>query len=266
MVGRKTLFGTPIINQLRPKISDYVHYVEPYFGSGAVLFDYSDYENVSEVVNDLNGQLTNFWQVLQSPSLFSEFRRIINMMPVSQVEWKLSHLLVGNSAIDCAVKFFINCRQSLTGRMQEFTALTKSRTRRGMNAEVSAWLSSIDNLDIVHDRLIRVVILNDNAIKVIKREDSPTILFYLDPPYYHPTRTTVEDYGEYEMSHDDHLELLRTLATIKGKFILSGYNNQLYENYSVHYGWNRLDFPIDNKSGMSETKQNRIESIWRNYT
>ena len=50
----------------------HTHYVEPYFGGGAVLLAKNP-EGVSEVVNDLNGDLTNFWRVLQNESDFEQF-------------------------------------------------------------------------------------------------------------------------------------------------------------------------------------------------
>ena len=49
----------------------HLHYVEPFFGGGAVLLarDPEDdglwlfpHKGVSEVVNDINGQLINFWR------------------------------------------------------------------------------------------------------------------------------------------------------------------------------------------------------------
>lgn len=41
----------------------HVHYVEPYAGGLSVLLA-KDPEGVSEVVNDIHGDLTNFWQCL----------------------------------------------------------------------------------------------------------------------------------------------------------------------------------------------------------
>jgi DNA adenine methylase len=78
----------------------HLHYVEPYFGGGAVRldkdpFDKSKYwgskgyeQGVSEVVNDICLELTNFWRVLQSKEPFRAFKRIVEAMPFSQVEWE----------------------------------------------------------------------------------------------------------------------------------------------------------------------------------
>src|SRR5436309_15774391 len=52
----------------------HTHYVEPYAGGLAVLIA-KDPDGVSEVVNDLDGRLTNFWKVLQDEAMFAEFHR-----------------------------------------------------------------------------------------------------------------------------------------------------------------------------------------------
>ena len=57
--GGKSYLADKIIS-LMP---EHVHYVEPYFGGGFVLFRKAC-EGVSEVVNDLNSELTTFWDVL----------------------------------------------------------------------------------------------------------------------------------------------------------------------------------------------------------
>src|SRR5438046_2238485 len=64
----------------------HVHYVEPYAGGLAVLLAKNP-QGVSEVVNDLDGELTNFWRVLQSRETFERFQRIVQAIPFSEVEW-----------------------------------------------------------------------------------------------------------------------------------------------------------------------------------
>src|SRR5206468_2192982 len=104
----------------------------------------------------------------------------------------------------------------LSGRMKGFTGITRNRTRRGMNAEVSAWLTTIEGLPAVHERMKRVLIRNQPALEIIESEDGPRTLFYLDPPYLHETRATTTEYGLHEMDKVDHARLLELLLTIKG--------------------------------------------------
>jgi len=66
--GGKAYLASSIV-RLMPR---HLHYVEPFFGGGAVLFsrDPEDsslwlppHQGVSEVVNDVNDRLVNFWRV-----------------------------------------------------------------------------------------------------------------------------------------------------------------------------------------------------------
>jgi DNA adenine methylase len=134
----------------------HLHYVEPYFGGGAVLLARSPEEpslfslphkGVSEVVNDINGRLINFWRVLQGEETFHQFRRCVEAVPLARAEWEKAHAhTYGQDRVADAVAFFVDCRQSLAGRMTSFTPLTRTRTGRRMNGNVSEWLSAVDGL------------------------------------------------------------------------------------------------------------------------
>lgn len=241
------------------------HYVEPYAGGLSVLLA-KDPEGVSEVANDLSQDLSNFWRVLQSADTWQDFRRVVEAVPFSEGEFAdARRVTVFGSDIDRAVNFFVRCRQSLAGRMKSFTGVTKTRTRRGMNNEVSAWLAAVEGLPAVHARLKRVLILNRPALDVIRGHDTPNTLFYLDPPYLHETRVTTKDYA-HEMSEQQHAELLVALTNIKGKFLLSGYPSNLYDEQARVLGWTRHDFPTANHAAGGKTKRVMTESVWTNYT
>jgi DNA adenine methylase len=179
----------------------HIHYVEPFFGGGAVLMarDPGDerlwlppHKGVSEVVNDINGRLVNFWRVLRDETTFPRFLRIVQAIPMARSEWEAahSHAATDSDPVADAVAFFVDCRQSRSGLMKGFTPVTRSRTRRGMNGNVSEWLSAVDGLPEVHERLRRVLIENVPALSLIRREDAPGTLFYCDPPYLHETSST----------------------------------------------------------------------------
>ena len=99
--GGKYYLAKRIISLMAP----HLHYVEPYFGGGAVLLardpnrdwyrgadDCQDrapsyFKGCSEVVNDVNLELTNFWRVLQDEPSFRELQRRCQKTPFSQVEF-----------------------------------------------------------------------------------------------------------------------------------------------------------------------------------
>lgn len=242
---------------------DHIHYVEPYAGGLAVLLE-KDPTGISEVVNDLNSELTNFWQVLRDEGCFQRFVRLCQATPFSEAIWdRLDQIEeYENDEVMSAWSFFVRCRQSRAGSFKDFATLSRNRTRRGMNEQASAWLTCIEGLPSVHARLHRVVILNQEATEVIRSQDGPRVLHYLDPPYLHETRQSTCAY-KYEMSEQDHSQLLDVILKCKGNVMLSGYPNDMYDQKLS--GWRREDFTIDNKVAGGESKRQMTESVWMNF-
>lgn len=264
----------------------HLHYVEPFFGGGGILLardpdrDWmasgdeklsAAEKGSSEVVNDLHGELINFWRVLQDPNHFKVFQQRIELTPFSEAEFdeafehsRKPTLTTDESPVQRAVYFFILARQSRQGLMRDFATLSRNRTRSRMNEQVSAWLNVVEGLADVHQRLRNTVILNQPATKVIRKQDGPKTLFYCDPPYVHETRATTGEYA-YEMTEAEHESLLETLAGLKGKFMLSGYPSKLYEKWEKQHGWNRHEFEIDNKAASGKVKEKKTECLWCNF-
>jgi DNA adenine methylase len=258
--GGKSYLAKRIVALMPPR----VHYVEPFFGGGAVLLAKNP-ENVSECVNDLDGGLTNFWRVLQNSDQCLRFRRLCADVPFSEAEWHAAaDRLDDPDPVLRAVAFFVRCRQSLAGRGKSFAPLSRTRTRRGMNEQVSAWLGAVDWLWYVHWRLKRVAIVGPKpALEVIREQDGLATLFYLDPPYLHSTRTAPVTYGPFEMTEADHAELIDALRRVEGKAMLSGYRSELYDRALVD--WSRHDFELPNNAAGGATKRRMTECVWCNF-
>lgn len=247
----------------------HTHYVEPYAGGLAVLIAKSP-DGVSEVVNDVDGRLTNFWKVLQDESMFAEFHRLVEAIPFSELEWRearhasalVRQPLGKNEMIREAAAFFVLCRQSLAGRMKSFASLSRNRTRRNMNEQASAWITAVDGLPAVHERIRRVVVLDRPAVEVLRSEDGQDTIFYLDPPYLKETRSVPDVYG-FEMSLDDHCELLDLVRNVRGKIMLSGYPSDLYDTALAD--WNRHTFDLPNNAAAGKSKARETEVLWCNF-
>lgn len=245
--------------------ADYAHYVEPYFGGGAVLL--RNAPGKSEVANDINQNLMTFWAVLRCPEMFAELQRLLQATPFSEPIFEHSKIAMHDPTqefVHRAWHFFVAARQSRQGLCKDFATLSRNRTRRGMNEQASQWLSAIEGLPDVHDRLQGVVIMAKPAIEVIAQQDGPNTLFMLDPPYLHETRTVTNAY-EFEMDEDDHIELLEALAEVEGRFVLCGYRSILYDDFARGAGWNRVEKVIDNKAASGEKKRLMTECLWMNY-
>jgi DNA adenine methylase len=270
--GGKNYLAAKIVALMPP----HVHYVEPFAGGAAVLLarapndprfflsDHRDHQGVSEVINDLDGRLTNFWRVIGDVELFARFQRRAEAIPLSRPEFEkaLAHEY-GKDAVADAVAFFVENRQSRQALGTDFVTHVKSRVRRGMNDHASAWLSAVEGLPAIHERLRRVVIENRPALDVIREHDGEGTLFYVDPPYLHETRTATDAYGDFEMTEAEHRELLAVLLRCRGKVMLSGYPSRLYDETLI--GWTRHEFDIANHASGEAKKDRETEVLWCNF-
>lgn len=247
--------------------AQHVHYVEPYAGGLAVLLA-KDPEGVSEVVNDVNSDLTNFWQVLQDEGDFARFKRVVEAFPFSQAAWENAQKRLtenkGADSVARAVWFFVLCRQSMAGRMKDFAPLSRRRVRRGMNEQVSAWLTAVEGLPEVHNRLKRVVVLNRPAVEVIGQEDGPQTIFYLDPPYVKDTRTAPDVY-EHEMTDAEHQFLIDLILDCEGKFVVSMYHHPIYDFLATRPGWKVVEVELPNNAASGSSKRRMQECLFHNF-
>jgi DNA adenine methylase len=248
----------------------HTHYVEPYAGGLAVMFAKSC-EGISEVVNDLDGRFTSFWRALQDEDLFAKLRRRLQAITFNEAEWRDAKAYLDEPVkrpnrqeiVERAARFFVLCRQSMSGRCKDFTPLTRNRTRGGMNEQACSWLNAIEGLPTIHARLKRVVILNRPALEVIRTQDGPGVLFYLDPPYLPEVRVSKQAFGPFDMTVEQHEELLDAIIGLQGMVIISGYASPLYESRLA--GWAREEFDLPNNAGSGKQKRRMTEVVWMNF-
>ena len=251
------------LDWLLPLLPECHHYCEPFGGSAAVLLNRNP--SPVETYNDIDGEVVNFFRILREQK--DELLYSIGMTPFSREEFMTAIRTNGNgknlSPLERARRFFIRARQVRTGLAQTASngrwANCLNTSRAGMSGAVSRWLGSVEGLEYISTRLLRVQIENDKAINVIKRYDSSATLFYCDPPYPHESRGDSKAYS-YEMTNHDHIELSTVLLNVKGKVAVSGYDcdlmNKLYRGWKVH--------KEKSKKAMS-IKQDRQEILWTNY-
>lgn len=167
------------------------------------------------------------------------------------------------SDLERARRFFVRARQTRTGLAQTASvgrwANCLGTSRAGMAGAVSRWLGSVEELEWIASRLLRVQIEHDSALNVIRRYDSPDTLFYCDPPYPHGTRGDAKAYG-YELTDADHMVLAQTLAAVRGKVAVSGYHGELMDE--LYRGWNVHE---EGAKTAHSVKTERVEVLWTNY-
>ena len=247
-----------LVSKLLDFIPDHDTYLEVFAGAAWLLF--GKQTSPLEVINDLDSGVTNFYQVLRHPDMFERFLELVSSTPYSREEHKICQETWWScdDPVEKARRWFVVARQSYGAIMKGGWGYSKTIGRNGIAPAVKSWLSSIERLPEIHSRLRHVQIDNLDFRAIIDKYDSPSTFLYLDPPYVHATRRSTQDYA-HEMSDIDHEELVTRLLSLKGKAILSGYANPIYEPLERE-GWERKDF--DWKALVIKKNNQRTESIW----
>ena len=99
-------------NRLANWICEYIPkhmvYLEPFFGSGAVLFNKS--RSHIETVNDLHGEVVNYFKILRDEP--DALKECIELTPYSREEYDNSYIEnTSDTELERARKFCIRCWQ-----------------------------------------------------------------------------------------------------------------------------------------------------------
>ncbi len=262
----------PMVKNLLPLIPPHQTYVEVFGGGASLLL--SKEPSPVEVYNDLDADLVNFFRVLRDrDGMFPDFYNRAWLSPYSREEYDLcrAHLNDDPDPVERARRVFVLARFSFSGLVGNSFAVNVKKSCRGMSQKASAYRGVMCMLPLIAERLTRVQVEQKDFRDLITMHDTEQTFFYLDPPYVPTTRRG----GKYrcEMTEDDHRDLVELLKGIKGKALLSGYPNELYDSL----GWERLDWQVTCRaagrtraSGLQGTgkvkeQQKRTECVWLNY-
>lgn len=215
-----------MLRHILPNIPEHRIYTEAFFGGGAVFFAKEPAE--SEIINDLNAQVMNFYYVCKT-----DFEKLKNKVEatvfarstysVAMAMYKVPHLF---NQIQQAWAFYVatnmgfGCRIGSWG-MDKYGKRVKAFINKKMNFDES-----------IPKRLERTQIETGNAIQVIKQYDTSDTFHYIDPPYI---ETNMGHYQGYSIS--EYKELLNNLTEIKGRFLLSGFPNDILDEFIHKNGW-----------------------------
>ena len=230
-------------------------YLEPFFGSGAVLF--TKERSAIETVNDLDGDVVNLFDwILKDPEKLAS---AIYWTPYSRQVYDRA-VTDYKSETDSFKRATAFCTKLMMGhgfRTNEVKVGWKNdvQGREGAYA-AKGWCATPERIMQAAERLRGVQIENRPAAEVIERFNHQNVLVYADPPYLLETR-----HGKQyacEMSEGDHVELLDLLKAHKGPVLLSGYNSGLY-NDSLR-DWHKETINTrDQRTGK------KTEVLWMNF-
>lgn len=228
-------------------------YIEPFAGSAAVLM----VKPVSrvEVLNDLNGEVVNFWLVLRERT--ADLVKALMATPYARDEYRAC-TVPATDELERARRFFVLTCQGFNSRTRSggFSPAGPSKTKGPL------FVRRVDRLREVADRIRAVEIENVDALTLINRWNREDTALYLDPPYVASTRETHGTYATENASGIFHTQLLAAVKEFRGSVVLSGYRSELYDE--ALSGWQRLDRDVPVATSNHQGTR-RVECVWLNF-
>ena len=247
-----------LVNVILPMIPDHTLYAEPFCGGAAIFF--AKQPSLVEVINDTNGEVVNFYEVLKT-----DFERLKARVEVSMhsrqmhsdasVIYNNPHLF---GKVDRAWALWVSATQSFSSQVDG--SFGYDRIKNTTSKKIANKVLGFTQEYAV--RLSRVQIESTDALRIIKTRDFADAFFYCDPPYYN---ACMGHYGGYSL--EDFERLLIALSGIKGKFLLSSYPSDVLTKYTEELGWQHKELyqtvSVNNKA--AKPGKLKTEVLTANY-
>lgn len=245
-----------MLKHILPLVPQHKTYTEAFCGGAALFF--AKEPAVSEVINDLNGNLVTFYNAVQRE--YEPLKKRIEATLHARGSHEHARHVLSHPEyfdnIERAWAVWTLSKMSFASRQDgafgyDFSGKMPKRLRNAKDA-----------FDLqLAKRLEQVTIESRDALKVIDLYDSPDAFHFVDPPY------VGSDCGHYAGTFDaqDLQRLLDLLAKLQGRFMLTMYPDDLIAQYAMEYGWviHRIERTI---SASKTTRRKQEEWMVCNYT
>jgi DNA adenine methylase len=186
-------------------------YVEVFAGAAWVFFGKAAEMSKSEVLNDLDGELINFWRVVKHRS--AEFAEAASRVLASRElfeEWRGGGDAEGE--IERAVRFYLLIRLAFGAKRTRNHCAVRRDARPAIH-----WPVIAEEIGKIVDRLRQSWIEHLPWQRCLEAHDHPDTFFYLDPPY----RSQASHSYAAAFGDEDHAALAGALRAVRGSWLLS---------------------------------------------
>ncbi len=232
-------------------------YCEPFVGGGAVFFRKEPSE--VEVINDINNELINFYEVIKHD--FVSLEKEVQISLHSRDLHRQASVIYNNPDMFPKLKrawaIWVLASQSYGAKLDSSFGYDRS----GATSKTIRRKRDAFTVDYAF-RLQDVQIECADALRIIRSRDSADSFFYCDPPY------VGTDMGHYDgYTDDDFRALLSVLEEIEGKFILSSFRNADLSNVATRKGWDSFEIRMSKpmSSNRDGTKKSKVEVLTANF-
>jgi DNA adenine methylase len=259
--GGKTQLLGDIENKFPYKKTDTFTYVEPFVGSGAVLFwVLNNFPNLkSAVINDINEDLINSYKTIKL--------NVVDLIPVLKTYENEYHFLTEKK--EEKKKYYYNKRELFNTRTSNsiiqtalfiflnracFNGLYRVNKKNGFNVPIGSYkkpkICDEGNLLLMSESLKKVEILSGDFEKTVSYASENTI-FYFDPPYKPLSETSsFNSYTKKDFNDEEQIRLKKFCDKLDSsgvKWILSNSdvkcknpNDDFFDDLFSEYQINRV--------------------------
>jgi DNA adenine methylase len=229
-------------------------YCEVFGGAASVLMRKEP--SVVEVYNDIDSSVVNLFRVLRDPDKAAELQRLLELTPYSREELRLC-LEPSSNDVESARRLLVKVNQSIGHNLKPRNP--EWRIGSANACRVCGWVNYTDNMALFTERLRNVHIENSTWQKMFELYDSPSTLFYLDPPYVASTRHKGSHDNKYkhELTDSDHVEFCHAACKLQGMAVISGYDCEIYRDILA-------DWKTETLVTRSRSNKPKTETLWIN--
>lgn len=260
--GKQQLKNTLL--EMIPK--DHVDYCEGFVGGGTLFW--AKEPSKQDIINDINGEVYNFYKVCQDKKKFLLLKeKIKTALNSRELHQEMNNIYKNKEKFDeveRAFAFYYMTNFSFNNSINSGWKFGKGTNGRKRGLHFKSKIDSFDNA--IFERLKTVQIDNVDILRFIKNWDTEKTFFYLDPPYPEANQGHYQKEG---FTMESFVKLLEKLQTIKGKFLLSSYDYpQLTEFVKKNKNWKQIkkEMPLSSSNRNKNEKQGRkVEVFTFNY-
>lgn len=247
-----------LLPHILPLIPEHKLYVEPFFGGGAVYW--AKKPSHCEVVNDVNMNIVNFYEVLKHS--YFDLRKLVDATLHSRETYKKAMIiydspwLFPDHPVLRAWAFWVVSNQGFSCKIGTW-GYDRDKRARTIQNKIDAFQEDLS------ERMRFTQIECNEAHRVIESRDTESTFFYVDPPYIDSNQG---HYGGY--THEHFRRDLEALGKVKGKFLLSSYPSEILNEYITKNGWHSVSIDKALSAGngnMLEKRKRKVEVLTANY-